>query len=179
MGSLEQHFRGMARNNLWSNHRLHRACAALPEAEYFRDRRGFFRSIHGTLNHILYVDQRYLKQLAGETVESGGLDRELWADLGALTREQQATDRRLIALADGLTPEELAAVVRWRYTDGRAAADPVHVVLAHLFVHQIHHRGQVHAMLSQAGAAPPQLDEFFLSQDAALRAEELRDLGLA
>ena len=52
-------------------------------------------------------------------------------------------------------------------------------MLAHLFVHQIHHRGQVHAMLSGTGVAPPQLDEFFLSQDAALRRPELAALGLA
>jgi len=179
MHLFQDHFRAMARNNSWSNHRLHRACAALSEAEYFRDRHGFFHSIHGTLNHILLVDRRYLAQLDGETVEWGGLDRELFRDLATLTREQHATDRRLIARCDGLTAEGLAADIRWRYTDGRTGADPVHVVLTHLFVHQIHHRGQVHGMLTQAGVAPPQLDEFFLSQDAAVRADEIRALGLA
>ena len=49
-------------------------------------------------------------------------------------------------------------------------------VLAHLFVHQIHHRGQAHAMLSDTDVAPPQLDEFFLAQDAPLRADDLREL---
>ena len=51
-------------------------------------------------------------------------------------------------------------------------------VLAHLFQHDIHHRGQVHAMLAGTDVAPPQLDEFFLQQDAPLRADDLRALGL-
>jgi len=50
MASLVEHLRAMARNNLWSNHRLHKACAQLTSQDYFRDRRAFFRSIHGTLN---------------------------------------------------------------------------------------------------------------------------------
>ena len=52
-------------------------------------------------------------------------------------------------------------------------------MLAHLFQHDIHHRGQVHAMLAGTDVPPPQLDEFFLEQDAPLRAEELRALGFA
>jgi uncharacterized damage-inducible protein DinB len=56
--------------------------------------------------------------------------------------------------------------------------ETVSAVLAHLFQHQIHHRGQVHAMLSGTHVPPPQLDEYFLDQDAHLRAEELQTLGL-
>jgi len=51
-------------------------------------------------------------------------------------------------------------------------------VLAHLFTHQIHHRGQVHDMLSATSVAPPQLDEFFLRSDRALRETELKTLNL-
>ena len=49
--------------------------------------------------------------------------------------------------AAGLVPERLDAV------------------LAHLFQHQIHHRGQAHAMLAGTDVPPPQLDEFFLDWD--------------
>jgi uncharacterized damage-inducible protein DinB len=51
-------------------------------------------------------------------------------------------------------------------------------VLSHLFTHQIHHRGQVHDMLSATSVAPPQLDEFFLSSDLPLREAELKVLNL-
>ena len=62
---------------------------------------------------------------------------------------------------------------------GEAWLDPLYRVLAHLFVHQVHHRGQVHDLLSQTAVAPPQLDEFFLSQDASRRAEEMTALALS
>ena len=52
-------------------------------------------------------------------------------------------------------------------------------LLAHLFQHQIHHRGQAHAMLAGTHVKPPQLDEFFCANEAHLRAAELAELGLS
>jgi uncharacterized damage-inducible protein DinB len=178
MASLEAHFRAMARNNLWSNHRLHAACARLPAEEYRRDRRAFFRSIHGTLNHILLIDRYYLTALEGGLADASPHDRELYRDLGPLSAAQRESDRRLIEVCDGLGAEGLDRVASWTDVSGDRCSDPVHVVLSHLFLHQIHHRGQVHDMLSAAGAKPPQLDEFFPSHDRPLREAELRELGL-
>lgn len=178
MSNLVEHFRLMARNNHWSNYRLHRACTELPEAEYFRDRRAFFRSIHGTLNHILLIDGHYLARLAGDRVDRAHLNQELYSDLRSLRRAQERSDRQLIAVCDGLRQERLDAAARWTDKEGQVHSETVHIVLAHLFMHQIHHRGQVHGMLSAAAASPPQLDEFFLSQDASLRQAEVEQLGL-
>jgi uncharacterized damage-inducible protein DinB len=50
-------------------------------------------------------------------------------------------------------------------------------VLLHLFEHDIHHRGQVHAMLAGTRIAPPQLDEFFLGDEKALRSADFAALG--
>jgi uncharacterized damage-inducible protein DinB len=168
----------MARNNLWSNYRLHRACTYLSEVEYYRDRGAFFGSIHGTLNHILLIDRYYLAALMGQLPDAGQLDRELFARLPQLTCAQEEHDRKLIRYCDALTADGLDTVARWTDTDGDSCADPVHVVLAHLFLHQIHHRGQVHDLLSSAGTKPPQLDEFLLSHDAPQRRDELRMLRL-
>jgi uncharacterized damage-inducible protein DinB len=52
-------------------------------------------------------------------------------------------------------------------------------LLAHLFQHQIHHRGQAHAMLAGTPVKPPQLDEFFCANEAHLRATELAEIGLS
>jgi uncharacterized damage-inducible protein DinB len=52
-------------------------------------------------------------------------------------------------------------------------------LLGHVFQHQIHHRGQVHAMLAATPVAPPQLDEFFCEIDAKLRATDLAEMGLS
>jgi uncharacterized damage-inducible protein DinB len=179
MASLVEHCRAMARNNLWSNHRLHKACAQLTTQDYYRDRGAFFRSIHGTLNHILLVDRYYVATVAGEHAESDRLERELYSDLPSLSAAQAVADRQLVALCEALTSERLDVVARWSNSDGDACRDPIHVVLAHLFVHQIHHRGQVHNMLSGTRVKPPQLDEYFLTHDAPLREAELGELSIA
>lgn len=50
-------------------------------------------------------------------------------------------------------------------------------VFLHLFQHQVHHRGQAHAMLAGTRVAPPQLDELHLREDLPRRAAELAELG--
>ena len=168
----------MARNSAWSNHRLYRACGGLSASELGAPRTGFFPSIRLTLNHILIVDWYYLDALeeAGE-----GLavlqDDEPFTDLAQLRSAQQAADARLMAFCEELEPAALTRTVRLVRGGGRSFEEQVVDVLTHLFIHQIHHRGQVHAMLSGTSVAPPQLDEFFLEQDAPLRADDLSALG--
>ena len=174
-------------NNAWANHRLHEACARLTTDEYRARRTSFFPSIHLTLNHILLVDWYYL-----DALDNGGRRwRELYAlgdapcpTFAELRREQSAADRRLIAYCDQLSAARVNDVVTlYRPGDspvepGRKYRERIPDVLAHLFQHDIHHRGQVHAMLSDTSVKPPQLDEFFLAQDAPLRAADLEALGL-
>ena len=94
---LADHFRAMARNNAWSNHRLLAACGRLSPEAYLAPRIGFFPSIHLTLNHILIVDWYYI-----DALEAGGLgprayeDETPCADLAALETAQREADRRLI-----------------------------------------------------------------------------------
>ena len=177
MKTVEQLER-MAANNAWSNHRIHRACAALEQAEYEARRTSFFPSIPKTLNHILIVDWYYL-----DALERGGKGRRLFDDempfveRTALAEAQRAADLRLLAFVRGLRDEELAADVALERAD-HIQTESVVDVLMHLFVHQIHHRGQVHAMLAGTKVKPPQLDEFFLREELPLREQELREIGL-
>jgi len=177
MATLEEHFRSMARNNRWSNHRLHGACARLGELEARRDCGAFFRSIHGTLNHILLIDRWYLGRLQGRELAWTSHAEELYRERAPLARAQADSDRELISFCDALEAGDLEREVETG-APGHRYRDPVHAVLAHLFLHQIHHRGQVHQMLSSAGVEPPQLDEFLLSGDEPLRREELERLHL-
>ncbi len=176
--SLLDHVRAMARNNRWCNDRLHRACAALDAEAYHARRAAFFRSIHGTLNHIVLVDRCYLARLRGETPDPTPHDAELYADHASLWSAQRECDDALVALCDALDDAGLERVVGWQGLYG-PTENAVHAVLAHLFQHQIHHRGQVHQLLSEAGASPPQLDEFFLSADEPLRRDEVAALERA
>jgi uncharacterized damage-inducible protein DinB len=132
-----------------------------------------------TLNHILTVDWYYVSALEGRCLGIAAFEPEIpHADFASLDREQRAVDARLIAHCDDLDAAALAQTVvmdrgRWTQVERRDRT------LLHLFEHQIHHRGQVHAMLSGTGVAPPQLDEFFLGheREQALRAADFRELG--
>ena len=184
--SLARHFAAEARNNAWANHRLLGACAKLTQAEFVATRTSFFPSIKATLNHILTVDWFYLeileRSLAGqEPAENPGrhFDPEEPFDTCAeISREQHKTDARLVALCDSLTDERMGIPVLLPRRDG-VVRDSLERILAHLFQHDIHHRGQVHAMLAGTKVKPPQLDEFYCANEAHLRAKEFAELGFS
>jgi len=184
--SLAQHFTTEACNNAWANHRLLGACAQLTPAEFEAPRTGFFPSIKATLNHTLTVDWYYIdaieRSLAGRPPNDAFMafydPEEPFATCDALRTAQQASDRRLIALCEPLDAAALACVVAVPRRAG-LTHEPLPRLLAHLFQHQVHHRGQAHAMLAGTGVAPPQLDEFFCRWDAPLRASDFRALGFS
>jgi uncharacterized damage-inducible protein DinB len=179
MSRLARHFLVMARANRLANHRLDAACLALSHDEWLAPRTSFFPSIAATLNHILVVDWYYL-----DALEEGGRGAAAFADempcatMAELAREQQAADERLIAFCDRLDAPDLARRVAFdRGARGRPL-DRIDRTLAHVFMHQTHHRGQVHAMLSGTSVAPPQLDEFLMETDAVFREADLNAVGM-
>jgi uncharacterized damage-inducible protein DinB len=175
--SLVGTYRAMAYNNGWANQRLLATCASLTPEELTARRSGFFPSIKATLNHILIVDWFYV-----DALEGGWLGPKAWADqlpcasVAELQREQRAVDGRLIAVCEALTDRSLDGFVRVN-RDTRVQTERRDRLLLQLFQHQIHHRGQVHAMLSGCAVKPPQLDEFFSANEAPLRAAEFAALG--
>jgi uncharacterized damage-inducible protein DinB len=168
-------FRACARNNAWANYRLLEACAQLTRDELHATRTSFFPTIIKTLNHILIVDWLYI-----DAIERGGRGRatvaneEPFAEVPALREAQVASDRKLIAITETADLEQIIDIQRVDWVQRERAGD----ILLHLFEHQIHHRGQVHAMLAGTRVAPPQLDEFFLREELPLRRRDLEALGL-
>jgi uncharacterized damage-inducible protein DinB len=170
-------YRVMARNNAWANHRLLGACARLTQQEFDAPRTGFFPSLRATLNHILIIDWFYVDGLEGGSLgPKAWVDPEPCATVADLQREQAAVDKRLIAVCEALTEVSLGGEVRLN-RDTRIQSERRDRLLLHVFQHQIHHRGQVHAMLSGTSVEPPQLDEFFSIAEAPLRAAEFAALG--
>jgi uncharacterized damage-inducible protein DinB len=169
--------RAQARANRLANRRLHEAMRPLSEAQFTAARTGFFPSLAGTLNHIMAVDIYYLAALHGEADMEAQWQRFVpAATLHELARRQATSDERLIAYCDSADAARLDASVamdRGDHVDHDIAAR----VLAHLFMHQTHHRGQAHAMLSGTSVKPPQLDEFLHASDAASRIDDLEALG--
>ena len=184
--SLGHHFFTMACNNAWANHRLLTACAQLSQADFSATRTSFFPSIRATLNHNLTVDWYYVdaleRALHGEPpntdVQRFFDPEEPFATCAELQEAQQSVDRRLIDVCAALTDAQLDMPVPVQRRAGIEAESATRL-LAHLFQHQIHHRGQAHAMLAGTPVKPPQLDEFFCANEAPLRAAELAALGLS
>lgn len=170
-------YRQLAHNNHLANRRLHTAIAALRPGEWLAVRSSFFPSLCATMNHIHVVDLFYLDACEGGTLGSAAwANPQPYTDPAALAVAQDNLDARAIALVNGLTPPDLARPVRIHRT-GRIQIETLADTLMHLFLHDQHHRGQVHAMLSGTSVKPPQLDEFFMADDAAARAEDLAALG--
>lgn len=176
---LLTHNRRMARNNRWSNDRLYHAVLALSPGEFEAERTSFFPSIKETLNHILAVDHLYL-----DFLEEGPLGAAAYDDFvafdnaAALSQAQADFDWRLIGFCDGLAETDLDRYVPTDRREDGIIPERIGDLLAHLFLHQIHHRGQVHTMLSGTSVKPPQLDEFLLDYDLPLRRDEVERLGL-
>ena len=175
---LKVYLVSQARNNHWSNHRLHTACSRLPASEYFASRPSFFGSIHAHLDHIVFVDWLYLERLTGKQFLPDHVGDLLHREFAPLAEDQVAADRALIDFCQSATPDILASTVTFQLLDGTQYTELVTSVLAHLFMHQIHHRGQVHDMLSATSVPPPQIDEFFMRTDLPLREQELKSLNL-
>jgi uncharacterized damage-inducible protein DinB len=164
--------------NRLANHRLHEAMRPLTREAYLARRTSFFPSLARTLDHILAVDVYYLAALHGEA----DMERQ-WAaapkceSVAELAVAQAAADSRFIAHVAGLGAADLDDVVALDRGEGRVQRELRGHVIAHLLAHQVHHRGQVHAMLAGTPVAPPQLDEFLMPSEAHLREADLRALG--
>jgi len=181
MNPLAHHFATMAYNNAWANQRLLTACGQLSQEDFAAPRTSFFP----TLNHNLTVDWYYVDALE-HCVRSQPVNtepmrffepEEPFAACHELHLAQRAVDHRLIAVCATLTDAQLEQPVAIQRSKG-VLHETASRLLAHLFVHQIHHRGQAHAMLAGTHVKPPQLDEFFCEQDAQRHAlPELAALG--
>lgn len=171
--------RAQARNNAWANHRLLTACAGLSQEEWEASRAGFFPSLRATLNHILIIDRFYVDALEGGTLGPAAFaDRVPCRTVAELHGAQAAMDRRLLQFCDALTAADLARIIHVHRGD-HVQEERCDRLLLHIFQHDIHHRGQAHAMLSATNVAPPQLDEFLCLMDAPLRVAEMATLGFS
>lgn len=177
MADAARYFVAMAHNNAWANLRLLNACGQLTADEFAATRTSFFPSIQATLNHILVIDWFYVDALEGGRLGPKAWENEIpYPYCGDLKVAQAAVDQRLIDFCQTLDAGKLESDARIQRAD-HVQVDRVDRTLLHLFEHQVHHRGQAHAMLAGTGVKPPQLDEFFMAADARFRTAEFEELG--
>jgi uncharacterized damage-inducible protein DinB len=142
----------MAEYNRWMNEKTYAACAGLSDEERKRDRGAFWRSIHSTLNHLLWGDYAWMGRFNGQSYPAPAAGQDLHDEFDRLRDAHRAMDTEILAWASSLTPAWLAEPMTWiSRIYGVTQTQPRWIQVTHLFNHQTHHRGQVHTMLTQLG----------------------------
>ena len=175
---MKTDFEQRAAYNRWANARLYEAAFGLSDADYRRDVGAFFKSLHGTLNHLLLTDRIWLKRLTGEGNPPTQLNAILHEDRHALALARSDEDDRIIRYVASLDDAALEGPIRYTTTAGKPYEQKRRDILAHLFNHQTHHRGQAHTILSICtGNEPPSLDMLLMQRGVV--APDLRALARA
>ena len=159
--NARRHFAMLARYDLWATRRLFEHVDALTEAEYRRDAGLFFKSVHGTLNHILVAEHGlWYPRFAEGASPSLKLDVELETDRSRLRGRLIDGAAAWQPLIESWPEDRFdeASVLAYTSTDGVARRLPFSAALTHVFNHGTHHRGQVTAAITAFGRVCPELD---------------------
>ena len=154
-----QHIRLMSNFNAWANKLIYAVCSQLSDQEYRIDRKAFLGSIHHMLNHLILVDRIWICRFLGyEDSEIHSLDQILFDDFEELQQARIDKDQRLIDLIDSIDQSQLDQILQYKPMCGENTNYAFEQILLTVFNHQTHHRGQVHAMLTQCGRKVPGMD---------------------
>jgi uncharacterized damage-inducible protein DinB len=161
--SRTDHIRLMAEYNEWMNAKLYEAAMRLPGDELIANRKAFFGSILGTLNHLVVGDTIWLRRFATHPAKYSALgmirnlptptslDQLLFTDIQSLSRHRKSLDQVIMEWTRSITDHDLDCVLNYSNMKGIAAQKNFFGLVIHFFNHQTHHRGQATTLLSQAG----------------------------
>lgn len=158
----------MARYNAWQNDSLIAAAKTLTDEQRREDRSAFFGSIHETFSHLLWADKIWMSRFAGLEPPTGGIvdSTGLFPNWDGFVVERQRFDQVIADWAQTLDPRWLEGELTWwSGAANREVGRPKALLVTHFFNHQTHHRGQIHAMLTAAGAKPGDTDLFLMPTD--------------
>lgn len=165
---MKSHFVMMAEYNAWANERLYEMARRLSDEQYRQDVGAYFKSLHGTLNHIMTADLIWMRRLTGDGDHPNKLNAIVFDDLMSLSAARQREDQRIIDFVETLSDAELEETLDYRMLNGMSEKQRRREVLAHLFNHQTHHRGQAHAVLTMLGMPEPDpLDLLIMQRERA------------
>ena len=149
------HVRMMAAYGAWMNGRMLDLCGVLTDADRRRDLGAFFKSIHGTFDHLIYGDVSWMGRFTGSAMPTrriGEVAHATWEELDAARR---GLDGRMATWAADVTEPWLAETISYvSVNDGRTRTLPRWVLVAHMFNHGTHHRGQLTTLMRQLGIDP-------------------------
>lgn len=161
---MKAHFEMMASYNAWANARLFRMAGALGDELYHKEVGAYFKNLHGTLNHLLVADRIWMHRLTGSGTQPTKLDAILFADLSSLHAARTEEDHRIIGFVHSLAEPAFEEVLEYRMLNGVSRRQRRREILAHLFNHQTHHRGQAHAILTVLGVTEPEPLDLLIMQ---------------
>jgi uncharacterized damage-inducible protein DinB len=161
---VRTHFVMMANYNAWANARLFRMAGALGDDLYRKEVGAYFKSLHGTLNHLLSADRIWMHRLTGTGDHPDRLNAILFDDLPSLHAARVKEDGRIIGFVQGLDEPAFEEVLEYRTLNGMPQRQRRREILAHLFNHETHHRGQAHAILTVLGVAEPEPLDLLIMQ---------------
>jgi uncharacterized damage-inducible protein DinB len=146
---MKSRYQTFAGYNRWCNERLYEAAAKVPDAEYRKDRGAFFKSLHGTLNHLLVGDRIWTHRFTGAFEMPPSLDAILYDDFMALRATRQSEDVKIVRYIDRLSEADFLGTIRYTtFVRPQTIEQPLAPALDHFFNHQTHQRGQAHVLLS-------------------------------
>lgn len=155
MNVYQNHYQLMAEYNRWMNRNLYTVCALIPDEKRKADLGAFFKSLHGTLNHLLWGDRIWLRRFTNEPFPVTPIGGEVFSDFEELRGERERIDEFILGWAKTLREELLAQPFEFKSAvDGKTRRAPTWVFVAQLFNHQTHHRGQATALIKQLGYEP-------------------------
>lgn len=150
---LKAQFDQLAAYNRWANRRIYDDAASLPDEVRKRPVGLFFGSVHGTLNHLLVTDYIWMRRFTGDGPQPERLNQILFEDFSELRAARERQDERIFEFVTGVDGYD--QVLEYQNSSGRTFRQLLGPALTHLFNHQAHHRGQVHAGLTIAGIREP------------------------
>ncbi len=155
----------MARYNQWQNDSLIEAANSLDDVQRKTDRGSFFGSIQNTFSHILWADQLWLSRFAGTAAPKGGITQSVdqFTDWSALCPQRTQFDKIILNWAKNVKSIWFSGDLSWfSGAINQEVTKPKKLLILQFFNHQTHHRGQIHAMLTAAGAHPNDTDVPFM-----------------
>jgi uncharacterized damage-inducible protein DinB len=152
---MKQHFAMMADYNRWANARLYEAAASLPAEQFRRPVGVYFKSLQGTLNHLLVADRIWMHRLDRTGTHPDRLDAIVFEELGELRAAREGEDQRIVRYIEERSDAHFDAIWEYRTLSGAPQRQRIRDILAHVFNHQTHHRGQAHAALTLLGMREP------------------------
>ena len=145
----------MAQYNQWMNDKIYSLCDTITDTERKKDRGAFFKSIHGTLNHLLYGDRAWMERFTGNPTANARIGQTLYDEFVELRAAREKMDEWILEWSLHLDVTWLkSALIYKSNVDGKTRRLPAWVLVTQMFNHQTHHRGQVTTLIKQYGIDP-------------------------